>query len=158
MPVVGIRSTNHVSFTVSDLARTLAFYVEGLGFTVLSKGPRDPKAIEQVTGVAGADILVAFVQAPGIRLELIEYLAPEDRGSVKPRPCDVGFAHVAFNVRDFDAALDIAARHSVLRVGEPALIDRGPNKGRRVVYLRDLDGITIEFIEELGNSAGGEGA
>ena len=26
-------------------------------------------------------------------------------------------------------------------------IDRGPNRGRQVVYLRDRDGVTMELIE-----------
>ena len=25
--------------------------------------------------------------------------------------------------------------------------DQGPNKGRKVVYVRDWDGVTLEFIE-----------
>ena len=32
-------------------------------------------------------------------------------------------------------------------ISPPVAIDQGPNKGRRVVYTRDPDGITIEFIE-----------
>lgn len=142
-----VLSTNHTSFTVSDIDRTIAFFTDVLGFELLSKAPRDPKAIEKITGVVGGDTIIAFVQGPGHRLELIQYIGPNDRGSVRPRPCDVGFAHVAYDVDDIDAAVSAAERHDVRVIGEVYAIDNGPNAGRRVAYLRDPDGITVEFIE-----------
>ena len=59
--------------------------------------PRDPSLIGQIAGVEGADIEAAYVQGPGHRLELIQYVAPEDRRQVEAKPCDTGFAHLAFN-------------------------------------------------------------
>lgn len=143
-----VLATNHTSFTVSDLDRACAFFEEALGFEVISKAPRNPALIESITGVEGADIMVAYIQMPGHQLELIEYLAPEGRGRVESRPCDTGFAHLAFDVDGLDAALAAARVHSVRPIGEPTVIDMGPNTGNRVVYLRDPDGITIEFIEK----------
>lgn len=140
-------ATNHTSFTVSDLDRSLAFFCDGLGFELLSKAPRDPQAIQKITGVEGADIVVAYVQGPGHRIELIQYVGPAEREHVRPRPCDTGFAHIAFDVDDFDAALAAANAHDVRMIGSPHKPDAGPNKGRRVAYLQDRDGITIEFIE-----------
>ncbi len=147
MPGFKVLATNHTSFTVSDLDRTLAFYRDALGFEVTSKAPRDRELIAQVTGVADAEVMIAYVQGPGHRLELIEYHGPEGRGAVRPRPCDVGFAHVAFDVDDLDAALVAAEAHDVRPIGPPAIIDQGPNAGGRVVYLRDPDGITVELVE-----------
>ena len=77
-----VLATNHTSFTVSDLERSLSFFQDALGFEVTSKAPRDPGAIQAVTGVAGANIVVAYVRGPDHSLELIEYLGPDDRGSV----------------------------------------------------------------------------
>ena len=116
-----VLGTNHTSFTVSDLDRSLAFFRDILGFTVTSKAPRDPRVIEQITGVDGAG------------------------GSVRPRPCDVGFVHVAFDVDDVGAAIAAAEAHEVRPINPPFLTDAGPNAGRSVVYLRDPDGITIEL-------------
>ncbi len=147
MPDFKVLAVNHTSFTVSDIDRTIGFFRDGLGFSVTSKARRNVAIIEQVTGVDGADIIVAFVQAPGHRIELIQYLAPAARGKVEARPCDTGFAHIAFDVDDVDAAVAAAARFDVKPVNPPARIDQGPNKGRQVVYLRDPDGVTIEFIE-----------
>lgn len=143
-----ILATNHTSFTVSNLDRTLAFFRDALGFEVTSKAPRDQKAIENITGVKDGDVMIAYVRGPGHSLELIEYLGPSERGHVTPRPCDVGFAHVAYDVDDIDAAIAAAKPHGVLPIGPVTVIDKGPNTGSRVSYLRDPDGITIEFIEK----------
>ena len=144
-----ILSTNHTSFTVSDLGRALALFRDGLGFTVTSRAPRDPKTIERIVGVAGADIEVAYVRGPGHSIELIEYKGPRDKGKVVARPCDTGFAHIAFDVRNIEAAIAAVAAYGLIPVGPPVLLTQGgPNAGGKVVYLRDPDGITIEFIEK----------
>ena len=142
-----ISATNHTSFTVSDLDRTLGFFCDVLGFELLNRGPRDPGFIERVVAIPGADIEVAYIQAPGHRLELIQYHGPGGRRQVEARPCDSGFAHVAFDVDDIDAAVAASKAVGVLPLGPPQDLDRGPNKGGRVVYTRDADGITIEFIQ-----------
>ena len=142
-----VLSTNHTSFTVSNLDRSLAFFRDALGFRVTSKAPRDPRAIQEITGVDGAEVMVAYVRAPGHSLELIQYLGPEDRGVVRPRPCDVGFAHVAFDVDDIEATLAAGEAHGVKPIAPPFITDAGPNAGKRVVYARDPDGITFEFIQ-----------
>jgi len=142
-----IVGTNHTSFTVSSLDRTLPFFLECLCFKLVSRAPRDPEIIRQVTGVEGADMEIAFVSGHGCTVELIEYKAPADRGKVEARPCDTGFAHIAFNVDDAEAAVAAAARHGVRAINPPVAINAGPNRGRKVVYCRDADGITFEFIE-----------
>jgi catechol 2,3-dioxygenase-like lactoylglutathione lyase family enzyme len=142
-----VLGTNHTSFTVSSLDRTVAFFQECLGFEVISKAPRDPALVSRITGVEGADMMIAFLKAPGHTLELIEYRAPASKGAVKARPCDTGFAHVAFNVDDAAAAVEACERYGVRAIAPLVTIDQGPNKGRRVVYLRDWDGVTIELIE-----------
>jgi len=142
-----ITSTNHTSFTVSSLDRAIGLFRDALGFTLLNRSPRDPTFIEQVVGVEGADIEVAYLQAPGHRLELIEYLGPADRGRVESRPCDAGFAHIAFDVDDIHEAIAAVRAAGSEPMGEPIVVNAGPNKGGLVVYTRDPDGITVEFIQ-----------
>jgi len=142
-----IVSTNHTSFTVSSLDRSVGFYRDCLGFELVSRAPRDPAVIQRITGVPGADLEIAFLRGPGHTLELIEYKAPADKGRVESRPCDTGFSHLAFNVDDVDAVLAAIAPFGVKPIGAPVPINAGPNQGRKVVYVRDWDGVTLEFIE-----------
>jgi hypothetical protein len=143
-----VRSMNHTSFTVNgdDFDRVLGMFTNGLGLPMAEKGPRDPLNMEKVVGVKGADVIIAYVQAPGHRIELINYLKPDDRVCTKGRPCDTGFAHIAFDVTDIDAALKAAAQYQFLPIHEPLPVSAGPNVGNFCAYTRDNTGITVEFI------------
>lgn len=143
-----IVATNHTSFTVADLDRAVALFRDGLGFELTSRAGRDPRSIQTITGVAGADVEIAYLRRPDHTVELIEYRAPSDRGDVDARPCDVGFAHIAFDVRNIDAAIDRLAIHHARPISPPYVNKTGgPNAGVRVSYLQTPDRITIELIE-----------
>ena len=143
-----ILRTNHTSFVVSSLDRSLAFFKDCLGFEVTSRAGRDPLVTEAVSGVPGARVEIAFVRVPGHTLELIEYSAPADRGAVSARPCDTGAAHIAFDVSDIQAAIEASARYGVLPIAPPITHRTGgPNEGAMIVYMRDPDGIMLEFLQ-----------
>ena len=142
-----VLGTNHTSFTVSSLDRSVGFFRDCLKFELISRAPRDPAVVQRITGVEGADMEIAFLKGPGHTVELIEYKAPANKGRVEARPCDTGFAHLALNVDDAEAAVAEAALYQVKAISAPVPINAGPNKGRKVVYLRDWDGVTFEFIE-----------
>ena len=138
---------NHTAFTVGDIDAVLPFFVEGLGFRMGSRAPRDGKLIAEMTGISGVELEIAYVEGPGHRIELIQYKAPTDRGTVRPRLCDAGAAHVGLDVDDIDAAVAMAARYGFTTPGKMITITAGPNAGRRVIYLRNGEGLTIEFLE-----------
>lgn len=142
-----VLSTNHTSFTVSNLDRSIAFFRDCLGFEVTSKAPREAPLTERVTGIPGAKITVAYVRGPGHSLELIEFHGPASRAKVEARACDTGAFHLAYNVDDLDAALAAVRAHGALPVGEAITVDGGPNKGARIVFVRDPDGIMLELIQ-----------
>ena len=73
-----VLGTNHTSFTVSDLERSIGFWRDCLGCELISKAPRDPGLVSRITGVAGAEMMVAFLKAPGQPgdgIEMIEVAA-----------------------------------------------------------------------------------
>ncbi len=150
MSVKGFRvlRTNHTSFTVSNLDESIGYFCDTLGFELTSRRERDPKLIEQITGVKGADIEVAFIQGPGHLLEMIQYHSPAGRGVVKCKPCDAGFPHIAYDVDNLDLVIAASKPFSFEPLGDLITILVGRNAGSRAVYLQNLDGITIEFIEK----------
>ena len=143
-----VLATNHTSFTVSNLDRTLGFFSDVLGFKVTSKAPRAPQVIERITGVPGAQVMIAYVRGPSHSVELIEFSAPDNRATHRPRACDLGFCHIAYDVEGLDELIEKASAHNVFPEGEVITVDQGPNAGARIVYLRDPDGITFELIEK----------
>jgi catechol 2,3-dioxygenase-like lactoylglutathione lyase family enzyme len=104
---VRILATDHTGITVSNLERALAFWRDVLGFELSHTAHQTGEMAREITGVAGAEIKLAVVKAPGgHKIELLEYLAPPERKRhVDLRPCDVGSAHVAVIAEDLDAIL-----------------------------------------------------
>jgi catechol 2,3-dioxygenase-like lactoylglutathione lyase family enzyme len=143
-----IVSADHTGITVSNLERSLAFWRDVLGFEFSHSAHQRGEMAEQITGVKGAELKLAVLKTPsGHKIELLEYLAPADRKSANLRPCDVGSVHVALLVHDLDAVLERIAAFGWNAAGKPQTLTKGPNAGKRVVYVRDPDGTTIEFME-----------
>jgi lactoylglutathione lyase len=141
-----ITKTNHTSFTVSDLERSISFYRDLLGLELISLAGRDLAFAEKVTGIPGTNLKVAYLQAPGHRLELIQYLSPPGK-KLDLQTNNVGCAHLAFNVDDLPAMYANLKAKGVHFKSAPLEVTAGPNKGAQVVYLTDPDGITLEFIQ-----------
>jgi len=144
-----IVAADHTGITVSNLERSLAFWRDALGFELSHTAHQTGEMAQEITGVAGAEIRLAVLKAPGgHKIELLEYLAPRDRKRhAHLRPCDVGSVHVALIVHDLDAVLKGIAAFNCQAAGEPQTLTIGPNAGKRVVYVRDPDGTTIELMQ-----------
>jgi len=148
-----IISTDHTGITVSNLERSLAFWRDVLGFEFSHTAHQKGELAQEITGVKGAEIKLAVLKAPGgHKIELLEYLAPADRQRANLRPCDIGSVHVALLVEDLDAVLAQIAASGWKAAGKPQTLTAGPNAGKRVVYVRDPDGITIEFMQPTKSS------
>jgi catechol 2,3-dioxygenase-like lactoylglutathione lyase family enzyme len=146
-----IISADHTGITVSNLERSLAFWRDVLGFELSHTAHQTGELAEEITGIAGAEIKLAVLRAPGgHKIELLEYLAPLDRKRIALRPCDVASVHVAFLVDDLDAVLGTISASGWKAAGKPQTLKTGPNAGKRVVYVRDPDGTTIEFMQPPG--------
>jgi catechol 2,3-dioxygenase-like lactoylglutathione lyase family enzyme len=143
-----IISADHTGITVPNLERSLAFWRDVLGFEISHTAHQTGELAKEITGVSGAELKLGVLKAPGgHKIELLEYLAPADRKYVSLRPCDVGSIHVALLVTDLDAVLERIAASGCKAAGEPQTLKTGPNAGKRVVYVRDPDGITIELMQ-----------
>jgi len=114
---------NHASFTVSDMDRSLAFYRDLLGMTLEADRELQAPHISRITGFPGTCMRPAL------------------------RTCNVGNAHVAFDVEELPKVCRELSARGVQFRSEPVEIPSGPLQGGYVVYLSDPDSITLEFIQ-----------
>ena len=142
-----IMATDHTGFTVANIERSLVFWQDVLGFELSHRAHHTGDLASEVTGVPGAEISIAVLKSPGHRIELLEYHAPPDRKRAHLRPCDVGSVHIALTVDNLDSVLSTIAGSDWRAVGKPQVLKTGPNTGKRVIYVRDPDGTTIEFMQ-----------
>ena len=143
-----IIAADHTGITVSNLERSLEFWRDVLGFELSHTAHQTGEMAEQITGVKGAELKLAVLRTPaGHKIELLEYLAPVDRKCANFQPCDLGHLHVALLVNDLEAVLERIAASGWKAAGKAQTLKTGPNAGKRVVYVRDPDGTTIEFMQ-----------
>ena len=143
-----ILAADHTGITVSNLERSLEFWRDVLGFELSHRTEQAGDLAAEITGVPGAKLSLAVLKSPGgHKIELLQYHAPDNRTRINFRPCDVGSSHVALTVDNLDAVLDAIAAHGWKAAGKAQTLATGPNAGKRVVYVRDPDGTTIEFMQ-----------
>ncbi len=155
-----LSATHHVSLTVSDIERSIAWYTEVLGLELVSRQRNDNAYTRAIVGMPDALLEVAFLAlprrtpgAPGIAFELIEYVRP--RGQAPALTTNLpGVAHLAFEVDDVDAALARLAAAGTHPVNPAVEVDRGVNRGMRACYLRDPDGFTLELMQPAPAAVG----
>jgi catechol 2,3-dioxygenase-like lactoylglutathione lyase family enzyme len=113
-----ILAADHTGITVSNLDRSLAFWRDVLGFELSHTAHQTGELAREITGVPGSEIKLAVLKA-----------------------------HVALLVDDLNAVLNTIAAAGWKAAGKPQTLKSGPNAGKRVVYVRDPDGATIEFMQ-----------
>ena len=130
---------NHIRLTVTDLARSRAFYTEVLGFAV-AREPRvgDDSATRAFNAALfGGVVLVAN----GIRLGLRPVAPAGDRFDEDR----IGLDHLSFTVAG-RADLERAARLLDARgVAHGGVQDLGPEFGLHILAFRDPDNVQLEI-------------
>lgn len=139
-----ILRTNHTSFTVSNVDRSIEFYRDKIGLEFISVAVRDKAFTEKASGIPGAELKIAFLKAPDHKVELIEYLNPPGV-KLDLTTNNVGASHLAFEVDNLHEMYEKLKAEGYEFTCEPLQIQGGPNAGGWMVYLKDPDGITIEL-------------
>jgi glyoxylase I family protein len=142
-----IIKTDHTAITVSSLKSALDFWINVMGFRLISKETSGTgKWLDNILGVRGVKFTTAFVEGPGHTIELLEYHSPWFRRVMKSRNCDVGAFHISFTVDNLEATVKKVEQAGWRRIGKP----QPPEDAKIVkwpVMLRNPDGTTLEFRE-----------
>ncbi|MCB0829676.1 MAG: lactoylglutathione lyase, partial [Solirubrobacterales bacterium] len=122
----------HTMLRVRDLDKSLDFYTNHLGMTLLRKND-----------FPGGKFTLAFVgygdESSNTVLELTHNWDQEE-----PYEIGTGYGHIAFVVDDLDTTLDDLAVQGISPEKPPYTVSEG---GSRLCFVRDPDGYRIELIE-----------
>jgi catechol 2,3-dioxygenase-like lactoylglutathione lyase family enzyme len=141
-----ITGFNHTSFTVADMQKSVAFWTEMLGFKAASVSPREGRWQEEVTGIAGASLMVAHLYGHGHHIEFIQYLAGAVPGAA-PQPALRGAAHVCLETDDIERTWAALLQAGASAQGSIATVTTGAVGGAKAGYIRDPNGILIELLQ-----------
>ena len=154
-----LRDIHHIGMTVSDIDKSIEFYRDVLGMTLVG---RREKVIENYvmkqTGYDGVQLSVASFRvrpdSPN-SVEVVQYIShprdPADTASNRP-----GNTHLCIVVDDLRAAYEDLSAKGVKFRSDPVEITAGPNKGGLVIYFYDPDNYILEMFQPAtGRSANG---
>ena len=127
-----VKGIDHVSINTKDIAASIRFYGEVLGFRRTETVPFDGFSI------------VYFEVPGGGRLELFDY-GGKNPGAAREEN-EVGLRHLAFSVENVDEA-EKRLRSAAVTITLPAT--DLPSLGARVLLFLDPNGVTLEFCERL---------
>jgi catechol 2,3-dioxygenase-like lactoylglutathione lyase family enzyme len=146
MPVTGL---NHVSVTVADMDRALAFWRDTLGLELIGRGTVRKRHLDEIVGLTGTEIEWAELQVPGgAVIELFRYLAPRGADRPAPAPNDHGATHVCLEVVGINELLAaVVAAGYATRSAAPVETPDGDWRGWRDLYVESPDGIIVELSE-----------
>jgi lactoylglutathione lyase len=145
MRVIG---ADHTSFTVSNLDRSLEFYVDLLGCELVGRRDITNQYFRDIVGFPDCIVRAAWLRIPGSdhKLELFEYVKPIGIPA-DTRTNNPGSSHISFYVDDLHDAFEELRSKGVRFRSPPVDIDAGAGKGGRALYMLDPDGITVELYQ-----------
>ena len=139
---------DHVSVTVSDMERSLAFYCDLLGLKTVERHRLEGETISKMAGKPDVIMEVVRLEAPetpGVMLDLQQYVTPEGKVS-DAQLGDVAHAHFCFGVPDVWAAYQALKTKGVEFVSEPVHFDLEWGIVY-VVFFKDPDGFILELMQ-----------
>lgn len=139
---------DHVSVTVADLERSVAFYHDVLGIPIFGTGAEEGLSVTSIVGAGRARFRYADLNlGAGQILELLQYLEP--RGVPhRPNVYDPGSGHLAVRVDDLDGVLQRLKDAGFPPRSEPTVLEEPAWwAGARVVYVTDPDGVAVELVQ-----------
>ena len=137
---------SHVGICVSDLDRSLRFWVDGLGFEAGERYELDSRLVPDLHHALEVDgpveVISQFVRLGAMAVELLAFSEPEPVGRPSATRVQLGLTHLAFHVEDLAEAIDQLVRHGGTLI-ESTRVDVGTN----VAFLEAPDGVRVELME-----------
>lgn len=139
---------DHVSVTVSDMERSLAFYRDMLGLKEVERHRLEGEGIAKMAAKEKVVMEVVRLVAPeteGIEIDLQQYVEPAGKVS-DAQLGDVGHSHICLGVPNLAQAYETLSEKGVSFVSEPVSFDLGWAIVH-VVFFTDPDGYVLELMQ-----------
>ena len=141
----------HVNINCSDYDRSLQFY-RMLGFEEIWRVPEtNTEEVARAVGMRAYRVKGALLAlrgaAPGLVIDLLEWLEPRSDAAPYPTLHQPGIARIALATSDLDADYRHLLEQGVEVLSPPADVKASATSGSRFFCFKDPDGAILELVE-----------
>jgi glyoxylase I family protein len=139
-----IESIDHVGLSVVDMERTIHFYRDLLGMTVVERDEvNDQPAYNHIFGLEHVRAKAAMLKLGNMQIELFQFESPRGRPPDPRKPVnDPRIYHICFVVKDLDKEYG-----RLKSAGVPFFYPPQDFGTAKAVYGRDPDGNVFELLQ-----------
>ena len=142
----------HFGIVVRDMERSLRFYRDLLGLTVVRSMNESGAYIDNMLALDNVRVKTVKMASAGeaALVELLEFDSHRCRRSLDREIYAIGPSHVAFTVDDIEVV-----RRRLAEAGVPfnAPPQKSPDGYAKVTFCKDPDGTPVELVEVMGRPA-----
>jgi len=141
-----ITGMSHVGISVVDLDRSIVFYRDLLGMSLIQQVPMAGANYDAIMALKGTDGRIAVLRTGNVEIELLEFKRPPSRPAEPDRHVsDQGISHFAVYVDDISG---LRARLEAAGVRFHSRLVYFSSCTTTAVYFQDPDGNYIELLQE----------
>jgi catechol 2,3-dioxygenase-like lactoylglutathione lyase family enzyme len=143
----------HIGLCVADLAASLRFYCEGLGFEVAEGYDIGDEVAATLEVSVGVRLRSQMIRLGTTKIELLAWSTPEATGLPSHARNQLGFTHLSFQVTDMPAVEARLVEHGGTAIESTRThFDLG-TMTIDLLFLADPDGTRIELMETITRSS-----
>lgn len=142
-----ISAIRHVGLVVTDIARSLEFWCDVMGFVVARQMEESGPHIDAMMGLKDVRVTTAKLAAPdGNLLELLQFHSHPDKSEWVGKPYSTGLTHIALTVRDLNETVRRLKQNGSSFPSSPQF---SPDGMVKVIYATGPEGILLELVEVI---------
>jgi len=142
-----IHGVRHTGIVVNDIKGAISFWVDLIGFEVVSNQVETGEFINRLLGLEGVSVqTVKLIAKDKTMIELLHFNSHPSKNVWGGSTFSTGLTHLALNVSDLDVLTDQLKLLGFLPLYE---IQVSPNGKVRVCYIPVFEGLLLELVETL---------
>lgn len=142
-----ISGVRHTGIVVNDLVGAINFWVDLLGFEILSNELENGDFIDRLLGLKDVSVqTVKLVAKDQTMIELLHFESHPSKETWSGTPFSNGLTHVALNTNELSA---LVARLNAQGFHAKNEIQISPSGKVRVCYLSGFEGVLLELVEVI---------
>tara|TARA_Y100001970_G_scaffold294368_1_gene451854 strand:+ start:42219 stop:42680 length:462 start_codon:yes stop_codon:yes gene_type:complete len=139
-----IIKSHHTAVSVKDFDSALKFYIEMLGFESIGEiRDRCEPGFAEATGVPNGKAHWAMLKNDNYHIELFQWVNPIGELAAN-RQCDLGYTHIALQVKNIDAAYEKVIASGFKTLSPPLTLRGGAAKA---IYIQAPEDNITELVE-----------